>query len=88
MIRSIFFLLRLLVAWALLYLTPLMMVSEIARAEPAPIFGVLFVLLMIVVAIAGFSHIRRVRLVAGALNGSTLASAGFAFTTAPTRSRM
>jgi anti-sigma regulatory factor (Ser/Thr protein kinase) len=74
MIRSFFFLLRLLVAWGAVYLLPLLVISEAAHTEPAPFFAIVLLVLETVVAVAAFSHIRRVRLVAGAVNGSTLSN--------------
>ncbi|MEO8161044.1 MAG: sensor histidine kinase, partial [Arenimonas sp.] len=74
MIRSLLFLLRLLLAWGFVAFMPLSLGSELAH-ENVPDF-LLFVAfgLLGVVAVAAFSHIRRVRLVAGELNASTLSN--------------
>jgi hypothetical protein len=74
MIRSFFFLARLLVAWALLYAFPLAAMGGMLGREPAPIFMVLFIVLEMIVAVAVISHIRRVRLIAGTINASTLSN--------------
>jgi hypothetical protein len=74
MIRSFFFLARLLVAWGALYLFPLAVISGIANEEPAPFFFVALIVLELVVTVAVISHVRRVRLIAGTINGSTLSN--------------
>ena len=74
MIRSFLFLARLLIAWGALYLFPLAVISGIAGAEPAPIFFVSLIVLELMVTVAVISHVRRVRLIAGTVNGSTLSN--------------
>ena len=74
MIRSFLFLSRLLIAWGALYLFPLAVISGIANREPAPLFFVSLIILELVVTVAVISHIRRVRLIAGQVNGSTLSN--------------
>jgi hypothetical protein len=70
MTRTLFFLLRLMLAWTLVFFTPFAMLS----IDPGPFFGLIYFALMGVVAVAGFSHIRRVRLIAGTVDASTLAN--------------
>jgi signal transduction histidine kinase len=74
MIRSLIFLLRLLIAWGVAIFLPMMIFSEVTRTDPGALFAVPALVLLLVVAVAGFSHIRRVRLIAGQLNGSTLSN--------------
>lgn len=74
MIRSFLFLARLLIAWGALYLFPLAVISGIFGREPAPIFFVSLIVLELVVTVAVISHVRRVRLIAGQVNGSTLSN--------------
>ena len=71
---SLFFLVRLLAAWSLLYLVSLAYVSEIVGHDPASIFFLIFLALLVVVTVAAVSHIRRVRLIAGSVNSSNLSS--------------
>ncbi len=74
MIRSLFFLLRLLVAWAIAIFLPLAILTEITHMGPHPIVMFPAMALMVLVAVAGFSHIRRVRLISGSINASTLSN--------------
>ena len=74
MIRSFLFLARLLVAWGLLSFFPMVFVTDVLGVRIEPLFAVLFVGLMAMVAVAAISHIRRVRLVAGHVNGGTLSN--------------
>ena len=74
MIRSFLFLARLLVAWGLLSFFPMGFVTDVLGVRIEPLFAVLFVGLMAMVAVAAISHIRRVRLVAGHVNGGTLSN--------------
>ena len=74
MIRSFLFLARLLVAWGLLSFFPMVFVTDVLGVRIEPLFAVLFVGLMAMVAVAAMSHIRRVRLVAGHVNGGTLSN--------------
>ena len=74
MIRSFLFLARLLIAWGLLSFFPMVFVTDVLGVRIEPLFAVLFVGLMAMVAVAAISHIRRVRLVAGHVNGGTLSN--------------
>src|SRR5688500_11469440 len=74
MIRSIFFLVRLLLAWAIVVVLPLVAVFDIFGFFPDFLFPIFLIGMLTIAAVAGFSHIRRVRLIAGALNASTLSN--------------
>ena len=74
MIRSVFFLIRLLAAWAVVVALPLIVVFDTFWFLPDFVFVLVLVTVLTIAAVAGFSHIRRVRLIAGALNGTTLAN--------------
>src|SRR5688572_3046098 len=74
MIRSVFFLVRLLLAWALVVALTLGLLSDIVWFFPDVLYPIVLVGMLAVAAIAGFSHIRRVRLIAGELNATTLAN--------------
>ncbi len=73
-IRSLFFLGRLLAAWAAIYFFPLTMFAEVVGVHVHPVFAFFAVLLLLVVAVAAISHIRRVRLVAGKIDAATLSN--------------
>lgn len=74
MVRSFLFLARLLIAWGALYLFPLAVLSGIVGSDPASFFFILLIALELVVTVAAISHIRRVRLIAGTVNASTLSN--------------
>ena len=74
MIRSVFFLLRLLAAWTLVIVLPFGVLTEILWFIPDVLFPIVLVGPLTVAAIAGFSHIRRVKMIAGELNGTTLSN--------------
>src|SRR5687767_5824498 len=74
MIRSFFFLLRLLLAWGLAIAFPMLLIGEAIEIDPDRLFFLTLLVVITSVTVAGFSHIRRVRLIAGALNGTTLAN--------------
>ncbi|SFD09468.1 histidine kinase [Massilia yuzhufengensis] len=78
MIASTFHLARLLLAWLGCYLFFCILANETIfeplDRDPGGYFAVVALLLGTWVASGVFSHIRRVRLVAGALNGSTLSN--------------
>ena len=74
MISSAFFLLRLLVAWGVLFVLPLVILTDILRLPGESVIAFLTMSLLVVVAVAGISHVRRVRLIAGRVNGSTLSN--------------
>ncbi len=74
MIRSLVFVVRLLVAWGFTLMMPILVLSDLSHREPHAIVLILWMAVLVVVAIAAFSHIRRVRLIAGSLNGSTLSN--------------
>ena len=74
MIRSAFFLARLLAAWGLLVLFPIVLLADITRVPDGPVFEILYFMVMLVVAVAAISHIRRVRLIAGQLTASNLSN--------------
>ncbi len=71
---SFIFLLRLLVAWSLLYLVSLGYVSNAVGHEPPSIFFLFYLALLVVVTVAAVSHIRRVRLIANDAAGGNLSS--------------
>src|SRR6188768_2455279 len=74
MIRSFFFVSRLLLAWGLAIALPLLMIGDAFGIDLDRLFAVLMLVLAAFVMVAGVSHIRRVRLIAGALNASTLSN--------------
>lgn len=74
MIRSVFFLLRLLLAWTLVAVLPLAVFFDFVGFLPDFVFTLVVVGVLTVAAVAGFSHIRRVRLIAGQINATTLAN--------------
>ena len=74
MIRSAFFLARLLAAWGLLVVFPMAMLADMLHIHAGPFFAISFFMLMVVVTVAAISHIRRVRLIAGDVNASTLSN--------------
>ena len=74
MIRSFFFLSRLLLAWGLAIAFPLLMIGDAFEIDADRLFVVTLLVVTASVTVAGFSHIRRVRLIAGALNGTTLSN--------------
>ena len=74
MIRSAFFLARLLAAWGLLVLFPVVLFADVANVPDGPVFEILYFVVMLVVAVAAISHIRRVRLIAGEITPSTLSN--------------
>ncbi|MGI4721295.1 MAG: sensor histidine kinase [Janthinobacterium lividum] len=78
MISSIFHTGRLLAAWLSCYLFLCILINEAIfdplDRDPGGYFAVVALLLGIWVLSGVFSHIRRVRLVAGAVNGSTLSN--------------
>jgi len=78
MIASFFHLLRLLAAWLLCYLFLCILLNEAIfeplDRDPGGYFAVLGLLIGTWIASGVFSHIRRVRLIAGALNSSTLSN--------------
>ena len=71
---SAFFLLRLLVAWSLIYLVSLGYLSEAVGHEPPSLFFLLYLAWLAVVTVAAVSHIRRVRLIADSVSASSLSS--------------
>jgi hypothetical protein len=74
MIRSFFFVLRLLLAWGLVLMLPMaMFTSALGLNPPEILFLPQFIVLAFVMVVA-FSHVRRVRLVAGEVNGRTLSN--------------
>ena len=74
MIRSAFFLVRLLAAWGLLVAFPLGVVSDILGFRVEPLLVVSFMGVMAVVSVAAISHIRRVRLIAGHVDAGALSN--------------
>ncbi len=78
MIASFFHLLRLLAAWLLSYLFLCILVNqtifEPLDRDPGGYFAVVALLLGTWIASGVFSHIRRVRLIAGAVNSTTLSN--------------
>lgn len=71
MIRNTFFLVRLIAAWAGLFLLLALIYDGLFRSEPWPVFLVGAIVIAFVITRA-FSHLRRVRLIAGRTDGGTL----------------
>ncbi|GAB3378710.1 sensor histidine kinase [Massilia agri] len=78
MIASLFHLIRLLAAWLLSYLFLCILINETIfeplDRDPGGYFAFVALLLGTWIASGVFSHIRRVRLIAGALNSTTLSN--------------
>lgn len=77
MITSLFFVVRIAAAWFLAFLLATMlwtgMFGGMQNGPPWP-FVLVFVVTMTLVVTSAFSHLRRVRLIAGHVNGGTLAN--------------
>jgi signal transduction histidine kinase len=74
MIRSFFFVFRLALAWMLAVSLPVGMLSAFFNFALPEIFLLLQLAVVVVVAVAAFSHTRRVRLIAGEVNSRTLSN--------------
>jgi signal transduction histidine kinase len=74
MIRSFFFVFRLALAWMLAMSLPVGMLSAFFNFDLPEIFLLLQLAVVVVVAVAAFSHTRRVRLIAGEVNSRTLSN--------------
>jgi hypothetical protein len=74
MIRSFFFVLRLVGAWAIALLVPLSIFTSATNSDPHPLILIPDFVLLLLVMVAGFSHTRRVKLIAGELNSRTLSN--------------
>ena len=74
MIRSFFFLLRLVFAWGLAVFAPIAIIAIATNSDPAGFMAFVLLVVVIIVLIAGFSHVRRVRLIAGEINSRTLSN--------------
>src|SRR6478736_3352610 len=75
MFASLLFVLRLLVAWgAVVFFALLIGSTLIVRSDPHWLVVTLALLWMVAVLTAGFSHVRRVRLVAGRTTLDTLSN--------------
>jgi anti-sigma regulatory factor (Ser/Thr protein kinase) len=74
MIRSFFFVLRLLSAWAAVMFLLVLLVFGIFNSNPPEAIMVPVVVVLVLVAIAAISHLRRVRLIAGTLDSRTLSN--------------
>ena len=74
MIRSFFFLLRLVFAWGLAVFAPIAIIASATNSDPAGFMAFVLLVVVIIVLIAGFSHVRRVRLIAGEINSRTLSN--------------
>ncbi|MET0548034.1 MAG: histidine kinase [Xanthomonas sp.] len=77
MLASLFFIVRLLCAWAVAVVVAAFVWAGVfygMRSGPGWLFGLLAMLLMLSALIAGITHLRRVWLIAGRLDWETLAS--------------
>jgi signal transduction histidine kinase len=74
MIRSFFFVLRLVAAWAIALLLPLSIVTSATHTDPHPLILIPDMVVLVIVMVAGWSHTRRVKLIAGEVNSRTLAN--------------
>src|SRR5262245_31900229 len=74
MIRSAWFVFKLLAAWAIVLWVPLGMITNAANSDiPLPIV-LSFTVLMVLVLVSGFGHVHRVKLIAGEVNARTLSN--------------
>jgi len=71
MIKSFFFLLRILIAWALLFAVLTVVWTANDNRDVGPLFIVFLIILAFVIT-GAFSHLRRVRLITGHVDGGTL----------------
>ena len=74
MISTFFFVVRLALAWFLPLLLGMIVVAGFLGAGIPGIFGVALTVLVVLVAINGFTHVRRVRLIAGRVDSASLAN--------------
>lgn len=77
MLASLFFLVRLLCAWAVAVVVAAFVWAGLfygMNSGPGWLFGLLAMLLMLSALIAGITHLRKVWLIAGRLDWGTLAS--------------
>ena len=74
MIRSFFFILRLLIAWGLALFLPLSVITSITHTDPPYFIVIPFTILMVLVLVSAFSHVKRVAALAGEVNGRTLSN--------------
>jgi hypothetical protein len=74
MIRSFFFVLRLVAAWAIALLLPLSIITSASHTDPHPLILIPDMIVLVIVMVAGWSHTRRVKLIAGEVNSRTLAN--------------
>ena len=74
MIRSFFFVARLVAAWAIALLFPLSIFTSAFHWNMPEFILIPDLILLVVVMVAGFSHVRRVKLVAGEVNSRTLSN--------------
>jgi len=74
MIRSFFFVMSLVAAWALVLFVPLASFTSATHTDPPYFIVIPFMVILVLVLVSGFSHVRRVRLIAGEVNGRTLSN--------------
>ena len=73
--KSLFFVFRIAAVWAAILTFAAVMLQDITRRGiPEWLIGLVISVTLLVVAVRAFSHVRRVRLIAGNLDSSTLAS--------------
>src|SRR5687767_11133339 len=72
---SFSFILRTAAAWFLGFVALLILASALFdSAGPNWLFGLVWISAVVIAAVSAFSHVRRVRLVAGRVDASTLAN--------------
>ena len=74
MIRSFFFVFRLVAAWGIALLLPLSIVTSATNSNPHPLILIPDLIVLVIVMVAGWSHTRRVKLIAGEVNSRTLSN--------------
>jgi signal transduction histidine kinase len=73
-VNSISFIFRVAAAWFLAFLGLLILGSILFNADPGWVYGLLWTSAVVVAAVSAFSHLGRVRLLAGHVDASTLAN--------------
>jgi signal transduction histidine kinase len=74
MIRSFFFVLRLVAAWMLALFLPIGFITSSFHVNLPDFVMIPYLVVLVIVMVAGFSHVRRVKLVAGEVNSRTLSN--------------
>jgi signal transduction histidine kinase len=73
-VTSIFFIFRVALAWFLAFVALLVLVNILFSAEPNWVYGLLWTGGTVLAAVGAFTHLRRVRLLAGRVDAAALAN--------------